>query len=144
MDALGIGITSIVVIILISLLIGSTIFAWLHGIGFSVFKLKDIKPKFKTRFIIQIVTLAVSFVVGYVIGADGMFLVFATGQGHPGFFLFVIGLFWIVLMHGTIAVVTYAMVTNPNWRPALLSPSICSGLVLVMFLGVTILVVSAT
>lgn len=136
MSALGLGIVGTVIIFLVSLLLGSAIFAGLHGIGFSVFGLKDIKPKYKTRFLIQILALFVCAVVSYVSGRymPGGGIVALLSQGII-FFLVSFAIFSAVLMHASIAVMTYAIVTKPNWRPALLSPSICSGLVLVIYLG---------
>ena len=139
MSALEYGIVGTVITFLVILLIGAAIEAWLHGIGFSVFGLKDIKPKYKTRFLIQILALFVCAVASYVIARymPGGGIVTLLSQGII-FSLVLFAIFSAALLHASIAVVTYAIVTKPNWRPALLSPSICSGLALVIYLGAII------
>ncbi len=136
MSVLEQGIVWAGITFLVILLIGAAIGAWLHGIGFSVFGFKDIKPKYKTRFLIQILALFVCAVVSYVIARymPGGGFVTLLSQGII-FSLVLFAIFSVAFAHASIAVVTYAIATKPNWRPALLSPSIESGLFLVIYLG---------
>jgi len=106
-----------------------------------VFGFKDIKPTYKKRFLIQILATGVFYAIFWVAGKmmtdDGWMFVLSGGLGPLVLFL---GLFSAALLHGSIAVVTYAFVTKPDWKSALLTPAICSGLTLVIFLAYTMMI----
>jgi len=129
------------IVSLIFLLIGAAIFALLHGIGFSVFGFKDIKPTYKKRYLIQILAIVVSYVIfwvaGKMMGTGGLMVLLSSGLGPM---LLFIGILSAALVHGSLAVVTYAFVTKPDWKPAFQSPAICSGLTLVVFLAYTLMI----
>ena len=130
---------ALIVVSAVLSLIGAILLAWLHGIGFSVFGFKEAKTSFKKRYVFQLLTMVVSTILTW-----GIFEVLSDGGvmallSHGAVFaIFGIAVFVSVVWHLSLSGVTFVLATKPNWKPAVLTPVIGSGLIFLLMLSPSI------
>ena len=130
------GLSSFIIItILIGITIGTLICALLHGLGFSAFGYKEIRPSFGKRCLMCLAATVFNVAFGYVLDIfTGMSILSAglVGGFTTGYILLVI--FYVGIWHLSLSAVTYLMFdAKGNLGAALKSPVIMTALFLVLY-----------
>jgi hypothetical protein len=132
--------------------IGSFITAFLHGLGFSIFGFNNIKPSYMRRYILQIFSVLVSYIL--CMGGAGLpWDKILSNIGVPSSFisnpklmmvsLFALGAIFVSLIfHASLSIATYLIFdAKGNGGAALKTPSIISALTFIIFLTPAIMLV---
>ena len=133
--------------------IGSLFLAMLHGLGYNVFGLKDEKPGFWRRFLFQIGSIAVAYVLYYLIGelliasflnastetslsiltrlAELARLTAESGLNGGAMIVFIFAILMAIVYHISLGAATY-LLGSKSIAVAIKTPSICSLVILLI------------
>ena len=125
--------------LLIVIATSSFIWAFFHGLGFSIFGYGSIKPTYWQRFVIQFLAGVLAFVAIHVLGKTGFKVLDATLSDGLGL-LFLFALVYSVIVHLSISVCCFYLYrAKGNIQAAIKTPIIISGFYFILPFALSII-----